>query len=258
MPEYRSVSQYKTYKNCPYQYKLERIDKVWQRPAAWLAQGTAVHTAAEMYERSERTLTLKDSQDFYTGSYVETINKACETTPNLDYWFGSGPYRGEADIERRYKLGLDQVGRYLDWYQAHPEEVIWVAEDGTPGIELGFDMDLDGVAVRGYIDAVIQVGNRVFVRDNKTGNLPGDDFQLAVYAVALNKQYDTDIYSGDYWMGRTGKPTFPYDLSDWPEDRLVNEFGWLDVNIRAENFDPDPEPAKCRFCPVANSCAFVV
>lgn len=256
-----SVSQYKTYTRCPYSWKLQKIDKVWQRPAAWLAQGTAVHAAAEAYERSGRTLPLGEMLDVFRQSYTDEISEYTDDTPNFDWWFASGPYRGAQDIERRFLLGLEQTGKYPAWYEKHPDEVVWIAPDGTPGIELGFDIDLDGIQVTGFIDVIIidaETGE-LTVRDNKTGNQPGDDFQLATYAVAVELAYGVDRpRMGDYWMGRTGKPTFPFDLSAWDRDRITAEFRQLADNIQAERFAPDPEPAKCRFCPVAESCEFAL
>lgn len=258
MVDYRSVSQYKQYTNCPYSYYLQRVERVPQRYAAWLAQGVADHEAFEEYERSERTMTLGQMEAVFSEAYDREINKACEDEPDFDTWFASGPYGGRVDTERRYQLGMDQLDRYRAWYEKHPEEVIWIAPDGTPGIELGFDIELDNVRVRGFIDAVITMEgiDQAIVRDNKTGNLPGDDFQLATYAVALNKTYGTNIHTGDYWMGKTGKPTFGYDLTEWTEERLTDAFGAMDEGVRSENFEPDPEPAKCRFCSVAQSCKF--
>jgi putative RecB family exonuclease len=267
--KHRSVSQINQYSRCPYSYKLARIDKVWQRPAAWLGQGSAVHEAAEAYEKSGRTMTLDEAQDVFRESYAKHINEACEVTPNLEWWFASGPYGGERDIERRFGIGLEQVERYIRWYEKHPEEVIWIAPDGTPGIELGFDIDLDGVLVRGYIDAVIQLPGlagdnddgsprpEVLVRDNKTGNTPGDDFQLGVYGVALAEQFGIEPPQlGDYWMGKSGKPTYPYDLGEWTREAVTARFHELEANIAAERFDPDPEPSKCNFCDVALSCEY--
>lgn len=254
---YRSVSQYKTYTACPYQYYLQRVARVPQRPAAWLAQGTADHEAFEAYERSQRSMTLEQMQAVYTEAYDRAINEMCEEEPDFDTWFASGPYGGQADTERRYQLGLDQCGRYIQWYEKHPDEVIWIAPDGTPGIELGFDIELDGVQIKGYIDAIISVGRgEPIVRDDKTGNLPGDEFQLAVYGLAVNKEYGTNITMGDYWMGKTGKPTFGYDLTVWSEERLTDAFGEMNDGVLMESFDPDPEPTKCRFCSVAASCKY--
>lgn len=252
--KHRSVSQFKQYERCPFSYKLARIDKVWQRPAAWLAQGSAVHEAIEAREKSGRTLTLEQAQDVFRESYQRHIREACEVTPNFDYWFRSGPYGGEQDIERRFNIGLEQVEKYFSWSTGHPEERFWTAPDGTLGIELEFDIDLDGVLVRGYIDQVLED----CVRDVKTGNTPGDEFQLATYKVALKKQYGLDINQGDYWMGRSGKPTYPYDLSGWTERRVTDLFHELEDNIQAERFEPDPEPSKCAFCDVNTSCPFAM
>lgn len=255
--QHRSVSQLKLYERCPKAYKLSRIDNVWQKPAAWLGQGSAVHEAAEAYERSGRNLNVIETQDVFRSSYEHHINAAAETTPNFDYWFASGPYGGELDIGRRFNIGLEQTTKYIDWYQDHPEEVIWIAPDGTPGIEIGFDIDLDGVQIKGFIDAVIFNENtkEIIVRDNKTGNKPGDDFQLAVYAVALAEQYGIEQPTvGDYWMGRNGKPTDRYDLTFWTREKVSEKFRWLEDNLQAGNFDATPDPSICRFCDVAWAC----
>ncbi len=265
--KHRSVSQYNQYTRCPYSFKLARIDKVWQRPAAWLPQGSALHTVAEVYEKSKiqgDTMTLEEAQDLFGEEYAKEVEKYTETTPNFEWWSRSGPYGGERDLERRYLLGIEQVGRFIDWTEGHPEEVIWIAPDGTPGIEIGFDIDLDGVLVRGFIDAVIQNYKAtnggpapVMVRDYKSGNSPGDDFQLGVYGVALAEMYGIDPPQlGDYWMGRSGKPTFPYQIGEWTRDKVSAKFRELEDNIQAERFDPDPEPSKCRFCDVSAACEY--
>ncbi|MGY2062753.1 RecB family exonuclease, partial [Nocardia gipuzkoensis] len=186
-----SVSQYKSYERCPYGYYLERIERVWQRPAAWLSQGTAVHKAIEEFELSGRAMTVEQMQAVFRESYVAATNEMCEVTPNLNYWFRSGPYGGAADIGRRYRLGLEQVAGYPRWVHDHPEEQVWVTPDGTLAVELYFEVDLDGVVVRGYIDSVIfdPHTGRKKVRDCKTGRQPGDSFQLGTYRAALEAKF---------------------------------------------------------------------
>ena len=259
-PEHRSVSQLNSYERCPYAYYLGRVKKVWQRPAAWLAQGTAFHEVAEIWKKTQvdgADLTPDGAKQMFTEVYQRTINAQLAETPNFQYWFRSGPYDGAVDIVRRHQLGLDQLDRFQAWQQSHPEEVIWIAPDGTPGIETGFDIDLDGVLVRGFIDAVIERDGQVIVRDYKTGNQPGDDFQLGTYAVALAEEYGIERpVVGEYWMGRTGKPTYPYDLTEWSREAVAEKFHEVDANIRAERFDPNPDPDKCAFCDVAASCQY--
>ena len=256
-PEHRSVSQFNTYQKCPYAYKLGRIDGVWSRPAAWLSQGSAVHEAAETWERSFRQMTIPEAQNVFRSSYETHINEMCETTPDFNRWFASGPYRGEQDTERRYDIGLAHVETYINYYQNHTDEVIWVDPiTGIPGIELAFDIVLDEVLVRGFIDAVIQHGEDLIVRDTKTGNKPGDEFQLATYAVGVNEVYGIQPTSLDYMMTKTGSVIGGYDISDWSKDRISSMFRELEDNIQAGRFPAKPSKAGCLFCDVSDSCEY--
>lgn len=262
MPSYRSVSQLKQYEQCPWAYKLARVDKVWERPAAWLSHGTAVHSAVEEYEKSGRELPLEKALDVFREEYAKGINEACQLTPNFNYWFSSGRYRGLEDTERRYDVGLEMVIRYYEWAAKHPEESVWAAPDGVPAVEQEFNIDLDGVRVRGFIDQVIVVVRKdgrieVRVRDVKTGAMPGDAFQLKTYAVAVYDQYGEEISAGDYWMGKTGKATRPYNLTTVSRQEVVDRFHAVDEGIKAERWDPKPGD-HCARCPVATSCEFAI
>jgi putative RecB family exonuclease len=251
--EYRSVSQFEKYERCPYSYYLSYEKDVWRKPAAWLPQGTAVHEAAEWWELSDRRGSLAEAQEVYSKAYDREINELCQTTPNFDHWYGSGwRYPAELDIPRRHDIGLEMVARYLDYYGRHPEEKPWVTPNGDKAVELMFEVDLAGIIVRGMIDLAL----RDRVRDNKTGKKPGSPFQLATYKVAVEKEYDLKVLVGDYWMGDKGKPTKPYDLTEWSIERVTDEYGKLDENIRAESFDPRPSEDNCRMCSVADSCPF--
>lgn len=262
----RSVSQINQYNRCPYSYYLARIEMVWQKPAAWLPQGTAVHYGAEWWERTGRTGSLEDMIRVALESYDDEVRDYLAITPNVDFWQASGQYRGARDIARRRLKVVEQATAYYQYYMTDGiRDVIWIAPDGQPGIELGFDFDLDGVRVRGFIDALIErrldiprqgVTHELIVRDNKTGNNPGDDFQLAVYGVAVQDRYGVEPERGDYWMGRSGKPTAPYDLTRWPRSRVADRFAELEERIDAGDFPPDPEPDKCQFCDVSASCEF--
>lgn len=255
----RSVSQINQFLRCPMAWKLARVDNVWQRPAAWLPQGSAVHSVAENYELrklAQNPMSLKEALELFNAEYAREVEKYTEITPNLEYWSRSGPYGGEADIERRWAIGREQVERFIRWAEG-PSRVVWLdPEDGTPGVELGFEFDLDGILVRGYIDAVHSEGKYVKVVDLKTGNHPGDDFQLGVYKVALEEVYGLACNTGTYWMGKSGKETFPFDLTDWTREAVSARFHEVEAKIEGGEFTPDPEPSKCRFCDVSLSCEF--
>lgn len=253
IPEYRSVSQVNELERCPEAYRLGRIERAWKKPAAWLPQGTAVHYAAEMWEKSNRTMSLEEAQDCFRQSYSEEVSKYAEITPNFDYWERSGPYNGRTDVERRWGIGIAQVETYIRYYEAHPEKVPWMSPDGL-AVELEFEVKFGDVPVRGLIDKV-EDGEP---EDLKTGKKPGSDFQLATYAGALNIKYDLPFKTGRYWMAQLGRPTIDYDLSGWSVQRLADVYGEADEKIKTGSFEPKPDPQTCMFCSVRSSCNYAM
>ncbi|AHB31847.1 Cas4 exonuclease [Mycobacterium phage HanShotFirst] len=254
----RSVSQLSQFDKCPFSWKLARHERVWKRPAAWLQQGTGVHAVAEKYMLSKLAgspLTREECYEIFKAEYADGINEATEETPNLGWWFASGPYRGADDIERRWGIGLQQVDKTLDWIDNHQSLEVWHTPDGTPGIELAIEFELDGIEIRGYIDAVLVLDGEVLVVDWKTGLKPGDDFQLAVYALALKQLYGVEITRGVYFMAKTGKPTYPYDLTDWTREKISARFHEMERKLEAGDFTPKPG-ASCARCDVALSCEY--
>lgn len=244
----RSVSQVNEYRRCPNAFYLRRVLGVKERPAAWLAQGTAVHRAAELWERSMREMSVEDALDIYSASYGEEIEKLAEIAPFRE-WYSSGPYRGEQDIDRRFLIGVQQTEKYVSYYWGPgKEETVWTTPSGQLALELEFNIELSGVKVRGFIDMVADTPKGVVVRDNKTGNQPGDTFQVATYAVALDKLYKERVIFGDYWMGKTGKPTKLYNIESLDRAAVNYTFSQIDAKIKAEEFPPHDPNSACRFC----------
>lgn len=262
----RSYSQLGAYERCPYMYYLERVEKVWQKPAAWLPMGTAVHAAAEAWELSGRTMTLEEAQQVFRDSYSRETNRILAEVPNTKYWFASGPYKGDTDIARRFALGLGHVERYILWYEKHPAQkpITYQDADGVDriGVELPFRLNIGGVPVRGFIDWVgYNDKGGLIVRDNKTGNTPGGPDQLATYALAVEARWalpdiGVHVEEGDFFMTRTGKPTIPYALTKAVKVQLAEDFATMDEGVKAGNFPPKPEASKCMFCSVNGSCKY--
>lgn len=259
MKPHRSVSQLQQYRRCPYAYYLARVRKVWQRPAAWLPHGTAFHSAREAYERSGRTLSKDQLKDIFAERYAADCTKLLRETPNTDFWSASGPYRAWDDFPRRFGLGLEMCDRYVDYYTEHPDERIWTTPSGDLAVELEVWLNCDGVAVVCFIDGIFEHPKyELIVRDDKTGKTPGDALQLKVYAMAVNREFNTEITRGDYWMGQTGRPGRMRDLNQISDAEVVDAFAQLDADVHAEKFDPTPSPDTCRMCSSARDCAFAV
>jgi putative RecB family exonuclease len=256
--KYRSWSQLEQFEQCPYRYYLARIERVWKRPAAWLPMGTAVHEAIEEWENGNRFDSVQWAQDVYTEVYLREVNQLLSETPNTTYWQWSGPYNGEADIERRLRVGREHVERYVNYYNdpknIHVQPV--VLPGGGKAIEYPFELDLEGVKVRGVIDAAVKDRAQIIVRDAKSGNKPGKVKQLKIYELASIDAFGWTVSSGDFFMTKTGKPTQPYDLTKITRAEIVRDFQHLDSEIEAQHFDPTPSVDTCGRCDVRFSCQY--
>lgn len=265
----RSVSQAQQYLEdlggCGYRYFLSRVVRAWDRPAAWLPQGLAVHEAAEWWEKTNRKGSLAEIEDVYRRAYNTHTQRLLAETPNPDFWFASGRYEGAEDIIRRATIGLEQTRAYYDYYvNQKPGELIWITPNGSPAIELEFNVKFGSVWVKGFIDQIIEqvfdesydLESPKIMRDIKTGVKAGNIFQLSVYRHAILEEFGVDILSGDFWMARNGKPTKPLDLTAMTKEQVTDYFERLDAGVKAERFDPSPSAEKCSRCGVATACAF--
>jgi putative RecB family exonuclease len=267
----RSWSQLTSYEQCPHAFFLERIEKVWQRPAAWFATGLGVHSAAEAHEEGEAPdvdSMLLVAQEAFRAD----INERLEQTPNAEYWQSSGPYHGPADIPRRYA----DLRRHLDNYLMVSATLppIWQAPEGdprdpsrTPAVELAIDLDLDGVQAIGSIDQVRENSETgdLEIWDVKAGSMtPDEPGQLVTYAMDVRRKTGLPVASGGYIM--TAKKPTPKgrisaaqvvrkDLTLISEESLTARFHAADEGIKAGRWDPKPGK-HCERCSVASSCPF--
>lgn len=266
----RSWSQLSSYEQCPQAFFLERIAKVWKRPAAWFATGQGVHRAVEAWEKGE-------VQDFGSmlqtaqAAFADEINARLADTPDSTVWAASGRYKGPEDIVRRY----NDLGRHLENYlQIAPTigDVWYPVGNGLddPAIEYAIDLDLDGVRVIGSID---QVRYKLETEDDdqpdreiwdvKAGSMtPDEPGQLVTYAIAIRRKTGYPVKAGGYIM-TAKKPTAKgaiskaqvvrKDLTLITEESLTARFHAADAGIKAERWDPKPGVA-CERCSVLGSC----
>ncbi|WP_436776084.1 RecB family exonuclease [Yinghuangia sp. YIM S09857] len=251
MSLHRSVSQVTGYAGCGERYRLERVAKVPQRPAAWTIQGTAFHAAVEYFERHQ-----DDPLSTYYDTYDTAIAAAKEAEPDLSRWMRGGRKKTEKDISDRREAGAEQVRGYLA-YAADVPFRIWRDPDGLPGIEYEFRVRLGGVEVLGYIDQILAWPNgAVTVRDFKTGSRENNKpFQLKVYALAIEQMWETPVRYGDFWMARDSAPTKFYDLATFQSGEVERQFENMDAAEKAGFYLANPG-SNCFACGVKDHCAW--
>lgn len=251
----RSVSQTEQWEKCGHRFYLQRVERVQERPAAWSFQGTAFHSAAEEFERSARTATEDEMVQLFSDQYSALVNKALAKEPNLDWWMTALKKPAGEDIADRYQLGQQQVREYVKWSKENQPEMAWVENskgERVIGLEVGFNVELGGVKVRGFIDQLFPKK----VRDLKTGSTKSP-FQLETYKVAAEKQWGLEINSGDWYLGKTGKlsPAKGLDLSQVTEAQVAARYVAMDQGVKAGRFEPNPG-FDCGFCSVSHACQF--
>jgi CRISPR/Cas system-associated exonuclease Cas4 (RecB family) len=237
-------------------YRLERIAKAPQHPAAWLTQGIAFHDAIEKWERSGRAHGPEYVDLWYCEAWDNTLAEQKAQEPELKFWITGGRTKAEDDIERRFHRGRQQVKDYIEWANAtaHEWRVLDLAVDEY-ACEIGFDMILDGTRIVGFIDQIIEWRDgKISLRDLKTGNkLPSSGRQLGVYRIAALETVGLDIQWGDYFMSKNTAPTKPYDLSRYTHERVGKWFKDLDASVESGVFIPNPGDA-CNICSVSRFC----
>ncbi|XVU30555.1 RecB family exonuclease [Actinoplanes sp. CA-054009] len=253
----RSVSQLTSFTRCGESYRLERREKAPTLPAAWFAQGIGFHGAAESYEKALGDMSPDAAVRLYEDFYDEEIRKGLLIEPDKTKWLTGGRTNGAVDIERRRERGAEQLRGYIQYMSTAPEEVL-LEDPWTPAVEHEFELDLDGVIVKGFIDQIISwPGGMIGPRDLKTGSKKPDwAIQLAVYKLAIEQDFAVSVSWGDFYMAKNNAPEKAVNLDRYTKDYLTRLFHDMHKAEEQGIYLPNPGDA-CRTCGVARFCTAV-
>jgi putative RecB family exonuclease len=239
----RSVSQLQNLARCGHAYYLQKVRRVPQRTAGWFIQGTAVHSAVELYEGSWRTVTPEEAVAAFEWHWDHDLAEAEAKQPDSTMWMVGGRAKRETDLAKRRDRGRQQVVEYIEANGRDsglvPAEII----PDLPAVEVGFELDFDGVIVIGFIDLVLveRSTGRLKVRDIKTGSKePSDPYQMATYGLAVERLTGQKVEWGDWWMCKDGKATVPLDLRPYSWETVAQWYKTMDSMIKAGHFLGNP------------------
>lgn len=249
-PRRRSYSQLDQYGKCGKAWQLQRLEKRPERPAAWSMQGTAVHHAVELWERSGRAT---DAVADCVSEYDRLIATASEVEPDLSRWMRGGRKSTDMDIAERRDRAAEQTAWYVQYAQGEPWNV-WELPDGTPAVEVSLQATLGGTPVMAVVDAILEWPNGLLtVRDFKTGTQAPTPRQLGLYAVMARECLGIPVAEGDYlMMAKRSSSGFP-DLSTYTKEYFDGLFSQLTAGIDAGVFLPNPG-SHCFTCGVKDHC----
>ena len=256
----RSVSQLQKLATCGHSYYLQKVLRVPQRTAAWFIQGTAVHAALELYESSWRSISEDEALAAFEWHWDHDMAEAEAKQPDHKMWMVGGRAKRETDIEKRWKLGRQQVLDYIG--HNPPSGGLLVPVEIIPGeaaVEVGFEIDFDGVKVLGYIDCIKQDTRtgELIPEDWKTGSkLPKDPYQLATYGLAVTELTGQKCDWARWWMCKDND-ALPMELTPYPWEVVTEWYHKADRIINEGLYLGNPSDDTCFTCTSKPYCNLI-
>lgn len=205
-----SYSSVDSWLQCGEKYRLTKIEGIKEDPAWWSVGGSAVHRATEWWDLGMHQ--ELDVHDLFLRAFEEETTHQAEFTgvPPLTWRSSRGQ---DGDWWRLH--GSEMVQSYIDWRHETGWQVMdFEVDDGVndyphffPGVEVPFEVMMDGVPVKGFIDRVfVDLGGQAVLVDLKTGaRKPVSSLQLGYYRAALILQYGVTVDLGGFFMNRKKK-----------------------------------------------------
>ena len=255
---YLSHSSLTSWLKCGEQFRLERVAGAPQGTAWYLVGGSAVHKASELLDKGEQTDLLAAWKLAWDECYADDItskgilpldvraggraSKEWPNKENADWWQVNGPV---------------MLQQYIAWRDARfSEGWQWLQlPDGSPAVELGIQLELGGVLVKGFIDRVmVNDAGELIVVDLKTGShTPASTLQLAIYALGVERHLGVLPILGGYYMARKAELSGPSSLLHYTPELVGKWFAQAKAGIEAEIFVPQPS-SLCGSCTVRQYC----
>lgn len=261
-PAHISFSAREQLERCAKSFFLSRMAHAPQRPALWLAGGSAVHEVTEQFDLDQVIPPLggvewtdKTVQREWNIHFTNHLDKLRKAEPNEWNW-----RRSQSEpIERWNVIGPQFVQSYIDWRQRSPY-TIWTTPDNLPAIELDISGYLPGcpVEIKAYLDRVFHdpVFDQLIIVDLKTGERPPKNSdQFATYAALLAAKYPGVAPAlGAPFMNRRATLGTPYPLLAFTPEAVGEIYGKAWEQIQSGEFPATPGEA-CFLCDVSASCA---
>jgi putative RecB family exonuclease len=258
-PKHISFSAREQLMRCAKSFFLSRMAHAPQRPALWLAGGSAVHEVTEEYDRAKvadpEIEPAPEAVDLmWAMAFNAHLDKLRKAEPNEYNWRSSS----SEPIERWNVIGPQFVQSYIDWRQRSPYE-IWTTPDGVPAIELDISGYLPGcpVEIKAYLDRVFHdpVFDQLIIVDLKTSKRPPKNSdQFATYAALLAAKYPGVVPAlGAPFMNRKATLGTPYPLLAFTPEAVGEIYGTAWEQIQSGEFPATPGEA-CFLCDVSASC----
>jgi putative RecB family exonuclease len=171
-----SFTQISLYRSCPLCYKLQYIDGLKPKDKSYFSFGTSMHACVEYFYKvsTPHPPSLEELLQFYEQS-----------------WISQG-YESLEEETRHKEYGRDILSRFWEIHSADFRLPV--------ALERGFNLDIDGIKLRGFIDRVDKLDSGgLSIIDYKTNkelfsaDYLEEDLQLTIYQMAAEQTWHLPV-----------------------------------------------------------------
>lgn len=265
MPHYFSYTQLAAFSNCPYQYYFAHILRVPMRGNAVFSFGRTMHTTLQkvfelanekkgmgqedLFKEIKKAPAASSGQAKKVNISLDEILKLYEQSW-VDDWYPS-----KDDKEKFRKKGKDILKDFYEKYKDNWPDTIMTEK----GFNMKVEADGQSYTVRGVIDRVDSIGEKIRIVDYKTGK-PKEKLsfkekeQLLIYQLVVEDLFRQEAGSlVFYYLNNNSEMEF---LGTKEELGKVKEKIASTIReIKKGEFPPRPSEL-CKFCDFRSICEF--
>jgi len=245
-----SYSQLKAYETCPYQYYLSFILKIPIAGKAVFSYGKTMHSALQKFFSF-----IKNNKQ--ENLFNNTENKT-KKIPGLDEllkiyqesWINDW-YESKEQKEKYIKQGKKSLKNLYEQIKENPPQVL--------ELEKSFNFKIKDCTIKGQIDRVDQINNKIEIIDYKTGAPKTDKAiekdQLLIYQMACEETFNWNIEKLTfYYLDNNSSVSFLGTDKEIgkQKEKILN----LISEIKSANFNAIPNKFKCKYCDFKSICRF--
>jgi len=203
LPTVFSYSQLKAFETCPYQYYLAYILKIPVRGKAVFSYGKTMHSALQKFmamikqsagSKQER-LFASDNREQLAGSVKNKLPPVEELIHLYKESWIDDWYESKKQKEDYKKQGEKSLRGFYQQIKDKLPEVL--------ALEQGFNFKLDQYTIRGVIDRIDKLGDKVELIDYKTGRAKTEKSiekdQLLIYQMAAKDVFGFEVENLTYY-----------------------------------------------------------
>lgn len=191
-------------------------------------------------------------------AFHQSLDDALRSDTTSEWRMSGAKTKNPENEEFWRENGPKWVRDYYKWRMANPFYILATLPDGSPAIEVAFNVKVPGsdIVVKGYADRVFidTRDDSKLIVDLKSGKTAqASPMQLGFYRMGWSLLFGEDIRWGAYYDARKASLDAIYDLDQFPVDMIARWLRNADKVIKQNLLIPNVS-RDCGWCSVRDHC----